>query len=489
MESNNNDWRCVEGSVDQAAEHFRIVYGDEGTLMARVAQGADKTFVVEYESRPTPGGDSQQALDAVRREIEFYLLEVGGPDPWAYAIYHCGTTANVYSKVHWGYVPGRSDRKGEAVPRKMVIETSEGEHTLLSETLAESEEQLQELVKENPDLIPVEEFGMSGPVMVVGRETGLASGAVDLVVLTRGGDLLIIEFKTGPQNSDFRAALAQLLDYGADVWQMTLEEFEQAVAIRYFASDRCRDRLVKGKRSLVEAARATWDGIGDDELAALRERLTRQLSEGSMHYVLVAQRFTPTMVTTMHYLNTITPTVNFWAVELVRFTGERMSAFETRTLLKPRKSNGSSPARIDEEKLLEKINDGTYRDSILEMLEAFRGFDLRLEWGASGVSIRLPTPDRAEPLTVAWFFPPEVPGWMGLKDLTLGVGTGLDEVPSVRPALEVYLKEAEQLDGAQPTNAAKLTAFHLPPAIVVALKANIIELVGELVRSAGETTP
>ena len=92
------------------------------------------------------------------------------------------------------------------MPRKMVVESSEGEQTLLSETLAESEEQLQELVKENPDLIPVEEFGMSGPVMVVGRETGLASGAVDLVVLARSGDLLIIEFKTGPQNSDFRAA-------------------------------------------------------------------------------------------------------------------------------------------------------------------------------------------------------------------------------------------------------------------------------------------
>ena len=124
------------------------------------------------------------------------------------------------------------------MPRKMVIESSEGKHTLLSETLAENEEQLQEFVKANPDLRPVEEFDMTGPVMVVGRETGLASGAVDLVALARSGDLLVIEFKTGPQNSDFRAALAQLLDYGADLWQMTFEEFEQAVAVRNFASDR-----------------------------------------------------------------------------------------------------------------------------------------------------------------------------------------------------------------------------------------------------------
>ena len=375
------------------------------------------------------------------------------------------------------------------MPRKMVVESSKGEHTLLSETLAESEEQLQELVKANPDLIPVEEFGMSGPVMVVGRETGLASGAVDLVVLARSGDLLIIEFKTGPQNSDFRAALAQLLDYGADLWQMTFEEFEQAVAVRYFASDRCRDKLLKGKRSLEEAARATWEGIAEDELAGLRERLTKQLASGSVHYVLVAQRFTPTMETTMDYLNTITPSVNFWAVELVRFTGEDMSAFETRTLLKPRKPTGSSPARIDEENLLDKIVDKAYRDSIRELLEAFRGFDLKLEWGSSGVSIRLPTSDRPEPLTVAWLFPPDVSGWMGLTDLTLGIDPGsAAATPSVAAALEEYLETAGSLPATEPTSAASLKAFHVQATAVVELKAEIIELLGELVRSAGETT-
>ena len=37
----------------------------------------------------------------------------------------------------------------------------------------------QELVKKIPDLISVEEFGMGGPMMVVGRETSLPSGSVD----------------------------------------------------------------------------------------------------------------------------------------------------------------------------------------------------------------------------------------------------------------------------------------------------------------------
>jgi hypothetical protein len=50
---------------------------------------------------------------------------------------------------------------------------------------------------------------------------------------------LVIEFKTGPKNPDFRAALAQLLDYGSDLWQLTLDQFETAVAARYFVGDHC----------------------------------------------------------------------------------------------------------------------------------------------------------------------------------------------------------------------------------------------------------
>ena len=73
-------------------------------------------------------------------------------------------------------------------------------------------------LKENPDLLPIEEFGFTGPLVVVAEETRLPSGAIDLAGITRGGRLVVVEFKTGPQNADFRDALAQLLDYGSDIW-------------------------------------------------------------------------------------------------------------------------------------------------------------------------------------------------------------------------------------------------------------------------------
>ena len=79
----------------------------------------------------------------------------------------------------------------------------DGHPPILVETPADNEKQLQDRMKEHPDLLPFEEFGLVGPPLVVGRETSLASGAVDLLCAARGGEVVIIEFKTGPQNPDF----------------------------------------------------------------------------------------------------------------------------------------------------------------------------------------------------------------------------------------------------------------------------------------------
>ncbi|MGN6561813.1 MAG: hypothetical protein ACTHMU_04065, partial [Thermomicrobiales bacterium] len=97
--------------------------------------------------------------------------------------------------------------------RKLMAQQATGASILLTEMPAANEAVLQETMKHNPDLLPIDEFGMAGPLLVVGRETTLQSGYVDLLCLARSGELLIIEFKTGPQNPDFRHALAQLLDY------------------------------------------------------------------------------------------------------------------------------------------------------------------------------------------------------------------------------------------------------------------------------------
>ncbi|MGD9933430.1 MAG: hypothetical protein AB7T37_06900, partial [Dehalococcoidia bacterium] len=87
---------------------------------------------------------------------------------------------------------------------RMVMVRLLGDATELLSEIETQEKPLQLLVRDHPDLLPIDEFGMQGPLLVVGREISLASGSVDLVAVARSGELLVVEFKTGPQNPDFR---------------------------------------------------------------------------------------------------------------------------------------------------------------------------------------------------------------------------------------------------------------------------------------------
>jgi hypothetical protein len=164
--------------------------------------------------------------------------------------------------------------------RRILVEGSSGE-VVLVEVPADNEAQLQDRLKQSPELLPVDELDLNGPLMVVGQETPLPSGSPDLVALSPDGELVLVEFKTGPKNPDFRAALAQLLDYGSDLFGMTLERFESVVATRYFRGPHCPPTAPTFQASsLREAAKATWPDLDDDGYAVLADRLSQVLGIG-----------------------------------------------------------------------------------------------------------------------------------------------------------------------------------------------------------------
>lgn len=101
------DWKWILGTVDTNEDHIKIRYGDDPEPVALVAPGKGKTFVVQslMKQKHLFENNYQEILDDVRRDLDFLLTEIGEPDPWAYAIYHCTTASNIYSKVHWGYYP------------------------------------------------------------------------------------------------------------------------------------------------------------------------------------------------------------------------------------------------------------------------------------------------------------------------------------------------------------------------------------------------
>ncbi|MDH4197470.1 MAG: hypothetical protein OEW05_08700 [Candidatus Aminicenantes bacterium] len=118
--------RWVRGEVDRGKEHIQLFYGktpeqswDEFkpvALLSRPVRNICKVqFVLEKE-----GEESEAMITAVINELNFYLIDKLEPNPWAYAIYHCSTGANMYSKVHWAYFPDGDP--GKSMKSKMIRE-------------------------------------------------------------------------------------------------------------------------------------------------------------------------------------------------------------------------------------------------------------------------------------------------------------------------------------------------------------------------------
>jgi hypothetical protein len=92
----------VEGVVDRRADHVSLSYGEGQRAVALVAPHSRHGFTVQFllKARRTPA-QADKISAAVRRELTFYLLDVVGPDSWAFVQYHCETLANRLSNVHW----------------------------------------------------------------------------------------------------------------------------------------------------------------------------------------------------------------------------------------------------------------------------------------------------------------------------------------------------------------------------------------------------
>lgn len=367
--------------------------------------------------------------------------------------------------------------------RKVLITLQDGATFDLTETPAPNEHHLQEVMKNNPALLPLDDLGISGPLLIAGRETSLASGSIDLVGVVPSGDLVLVEFKTGPQNPDFRHALAQLIDYGSDLWGTTFADFDTGVVQRYLDGKYCAS-VFKSAHSLRDMAEIAWDASQFD-WDSFVDRLGAALAAGDFHYVVAAQRFTPQMTRSLDYLNSVARVGKYHLIQMVQLSGNGLTGYVAQSVAAPAKARTSAPSiGATEESFLDAIDDDAYREALSGIFTTCRTLGLTLWWGAKGASIRIATLDRSEPLSIGWIFP-EGSQWSGLSYLSLGYDEqSAKNTPSVAVALEDYVTEVNSISGGVAAKSKSLRVRTFKPSTVIAAKDLIIGALEVLVQTA-----
>lgn len=362
------------------------------------------------------------------------------------------------------------------MPRRVLIQRDGVTFDLL-ESPAPNEHHLQEIMKSQPQLIPSDDLGIDGDLLVVGRETSLASGYIDLLCVSRAGDIVLIEFKTGPQNPDFRHALAQLIDYGSDLWRLSIEDFDRGVVQRYLAGGHVVPAF-RAARSLDDAIALTDWALTDDDHASFSARLEEVLTTGDFHYVVAAQRFTATMQTSLEYMNATMRFGRFYLVEIVQLTGAELTAHAAQVVAAPPKRSALSAGRTaagqaDEAALLSSITAAEARDAMKDLISACSALGLEIKWREKGASIRFTTIDRRQPLSIGWLLP-EGSQWSGARFVTFGVDpASLSMTPSVEQAVLRFATRVSEIPGAQAVTG-KLNAFSFDPSVLPEVVASIV---------------
>lgn len=181
---------------------------------------------------------------------------------------------------------------------------------------------------------------------------------------------------------------------------------------------------------------------------------------------------------------------NFHGVEMVKFQSDDRDvvvAFEGRAVTPPRRRHPRRPSVLGADDVLGEVGDAQHRARLRELLDFCHSLGMTHEVGAVGFSIRIAVADRSEPVSIAWVYPPEVRGWIGLTGLDLGVYDPLMQSLVQTQALEEYVDALEGMPDAPPIPRDTVRGVQLSPEDLAVHQATVHEALESLANALAET--
>ncbi|HEY4809925.1 MAG TPA: hypothetical protein VIH71_02600 [Solirubrobacteraceae bacterium] len=267
--------------------------------------------------------------------------------------------------------------------RHVLIREGNKPGSIVAEAELPTEAELHDALTRYPELIPLSDIGM-GTGVVIGRESSLAAGYADLVLVDDGGQLCIVEVKNAG-NPDTRRVVAQLLDYAASLWGATVDELTSRILHPYL--EHAGSSEPPSDIGEFVARAAAGDDATPEQASAISGGLANNLATGDFALVVAAPQIPSGVQRVIEYLNARGQ--RLYGLEVSYFK-DQVECFVPRLVVRPLVSDpagaGSRTAGIDRETFLASVADA-HEATVSELLNECDAAGADLSWNKSGPSI------------------------------------------------------------------------------------------------------
>lgn len=201
---------------------------------------------------------------------------------------------------------------------KILVQDGDGVRAL--EEGYASEQELQTFLREHSDLMPLEEIDLNAPpLLCIGWEIGLASGAEDILYIDQSGLLTVVETKLRKNPEARREVVGQILEYAAQMATWTAAEVERQ-AERFFATAECPGAyggltLEKALQLFMESSSASAGFSYDDFLQQVQANIDR----GHFRLIIAIDEPPEALLKTVEFVNRFSERFEMYLIQLKRF--------------------------------------------------------------------------------------------------------------------------------------------------------------------------
>jgi len=268
----------------------------------------------------------------------------------------------------------------------------------IQEKIYDNEAQLQNLLVDDVNVLPLEDIGYSTPFVTIGKEVSLQNGSLDLLAVSPEGHIALIETKLDKNPEVKRTVVGQILGYAAYLWNQSYEDLERDCFKRFLSQQK-----IKFDGSLPDYIKEK-SGYEDFSETDFKDGINKRLQLGSFSLLIVVDKANQELKDIANYLNDRTGQgIDFYVAEM-EYIGDKNEQFLIPRLANPprknvvtaqsvRSNNGyDRPPAITEEEFLSKLSkpDKELAENLINEFE--NSEDIKLSWRTNGFSLMTPFP-------------------------------------------------------------------------------------------------